>query len=263
MQRERSVVAEAVERAPACDRAHEVPVLPLVEKRTGLLARPRRREKSHAILVNLNFAWHISVQHDGLPRKSLFRPKRCIVARENSRRLDQLGERRNDLLAKRLESGAHELNDEPRCIAIAHERWTSIGFTVYEAKGIGVLLEGNPPRNRRSDPRVPPRLVDDRRSIRVEQSQRDLRLGTPERPPERLSARVMNEHRPRPDEGSVDHVATVDPTVPARPPSCPLGVDLRDCHARKANRRSIGLACFWIASPIKFFVTRVTNRSPL
>jgi hypothetical protein len=161
VQRKRSVVTEAVERAPACDRTHEVSILALVEKCAGLLSRPRRREKSHSILVDLNLAWNISVENDRLARKTLFRPQRHVVPRENPRRLDQLSERRNDLLAKRLEARAHELNDEPGRVAIAHERWTSIGFTVHEAQRVGVLLERNPPRNRRSDPRVPPRLVDD------------------------------------------------------------------------------------------------------
>jgi len=63
MQRERSVIAEAIQRAPARNGADEMPVLPLIEKRARLLPRPRRGEKPDAVLVDFDFPRHIAVEY--------------------------------------------------------------------------------------------------------------------------------------------------------------------------------------------------------
>ena len=54
MQRERAVIAEAVERAAAGDLAGEAPILALIEERAGLLPAPGRGEVSHPVLLTLD-----------------------------------------------------------------------------------------------------------------------------------------------------------------------------------------------------------------
>src|SRR5687768_16465785 len=121
MQRERAVIAEAVEGAPARGGTHEVPVLTLIEKRSGLLPRPRRGEKLHSVFVHFDLSDNITVQEHGLTRKAFLGAERDIVSRENSLRLDERSQRGDYLRPERLEPRAHELDDEPRVVAIAHE----------------------------------------------------------------------------------------------------------------------------------------------
>ena len=174
MQRERAVVAEAVERAPSRHGADEVPVLPLIEERARLLSGPWRGEKSDAVLVDFDLARNVAVQHDGLPRQPFLGTERNVVPRQNPRRLGQRAQGSDYLFPESLEPRAHELNDEPLVVTIADERWTSVGLAVHEPERVGVVLERHPPRDGRSDALVPPRLVDHRIGVLVEQPQRDL-----------------------------------------------------------------------------------------
>ena len=62
MKCERSVIAEAVERAPARHASGQDAVLTLVEERARLLSAPRRGEVAHTVLVYLYFIGHRAVQ---------------------------------------------------------------------------------------------------------------------------------------------------------------------------------------------------------
>jgi len=106
VQGERSMVAEAIERATARDCAHEVPVLALVEERAGLLARPGRGEEFHAVLVHLDLARDVTVQDNGLARQAFLRSQWHIVPRQDPRRLDERAQRGEDLFPETLESCA-------------------------------------------------------------------------------------------------------------------------------------------------------------
>src|SRR5687767_12274726 len=101
MERERAVIAETVERAPARGGTHEVPVLTLIEKRSGLLASPRRGEKLHPVFVHLDLAGNIAVKEHRLTRKAFLGAERDIVSRENSLRLDERCQRGDYLRPER------------------------------------------------------------------------------------------------------------------------------------------------------------------
>src|SRR5215212_6809882 len=120
------MVAETIERAPARNGADEVTVLALIEERTRLLPREWCRQEPHAVFVDFDLARDIPIEDGGLTRQALFRPQRHVVAGQDSRRLDQRAQRRENLLAKRLEAGAHELHYQPLIIAIGDQRRQAI-----------------------------------------------------------------------------------------------------------------------------------------
>ena len=62
MQRERAVVAEAIEGAAARHAADECAVFALVEEGARLLAAPWRGEVSHAVFVHLDLIGHGAVE---------------------------------------------------------------------------------------------------------------------------------------------------------------------------------------------------------
>ena len=84
MQRERAVIAEAVERASACEFADEHAILALVEKRAGLLAAPRRGEKADAVLVDLDLVGDVAAEQLDADGQLFLRAQRDVVARENA-----------------------------------------------------------------------------------------------------------------------------------------------------------------------------------
>src|SRR2546423_8037486 len=174
MQGERPVIAEAIQRSSPRDRAHEMPVLALIEERAGLLTRPRCRKKLYSVFVHLDLSWDVAVEHYCLPRQSLLRAQRYVVARKNPGRFDERAQRRKDFFPEALQSSAHELDDEPLVVPIADERRTAVGFSVHDPQRVGVILQRNPPGYGRRDALVPPSLLDHSIGIAIQQAQRDF-----------------------------------------------------------------------------------------
>src|SRR5262245_40903785 len=69
MQRKRTVIAEAVERTTARDRSRELAILALIEKRSRLLASPRRGDIRHAVFAHLDLARYVAEEQLRRPRK--------------------------------------------------------------------------------------------------------------------------------------------------------------------------------------------------
>src|SRR4029079_2936601 len=88
--REGAVIAEAVQRAPACDLADESPILALVEKGPRLLSGPWSREVSHAVLLDLDPLGYRAAQQLDAYRQLLFAAERDVVSGEDAVRLKQL-----------------------------------------------------------------------------------------------------------------------------------------------------------------------------
>src|SRR6266404_3075387 len=231
MQRKRSVVAETVECSSSRHRPDEMSVFSLVEERAGFLSGPGGSQEFDAVLMHLDLARDVTVQNSRLPRQSFFRAQRHIVARQDARRLWQRAQRRQYFLSEPLEPGTHELHNEPLVVAVADERRTSIGLAVHQADRVGVIFERYPSRDCGCDSLVPPRLVDNRVGIAIEQPQRDLRERTPESPPDWLAATVVNENRAGVHHWPLRHVRAIDPGMPAHPTPCTFGIHARNSHS--------------------------------
>src|SRR5688500_4742158 len=78
---ERAVVAEAIERAAARDRADEYAVLALVEERPCLLPGPRRRELAYLGLVHLDLVRPLASDQRRLGGKALLGRRAHSVGR--------------------------------------------------------------------------------------------------------------------------------------------------------------------------------------
>jgi hypothetical protein len=79
----------------------------------------------------------------------------------------------------RFEAGTQELDDQPLIIPVANERRASIGFTVNQSASSRVDAEGLPPFGGGLQTTVPPRGVDARVGVAVQESQCDLRERAP------------------------------------------------------------------------------------
>src|SRR5687767_11437353 len=112
MQRERPVIAEAIERPPARYPAHQRAVLALVEESARLLPVPGRREIAHSILLDFDLARNLAVQRLDVAGEAFASTDRDVVARKNPGGRDERNERVNDLSAILLEPRAEQLNDE-------------------------------------------------------------------------------------------------------------------------------------------------------
>jgi hypothetical protein len=113
------MVAETVERSAARYVAGQPAILPLIEKRSGFLPGPRRREITHGVFIDLDLLGHFAVQQDGFPWEPFATAKRNIVPRQyavGSRDVDDCVE---DLAAECLEASAHELYDGPAIVLVA------------------------------------------------------------------------------------------------------------------------------------------------
>ena len=95
-------------------------ILALVEEGARFLSRPRRGEILDAILLNQDFVWDVAMHGDDLAREPFARAEGEVVARENSRALRMVDERRHDRVAVDIEPGTHQLDHEPAIVLIDH-----------------------------------------------------------------------------------------------------------------------------------------------
>ena len=65
-------------------------VVPLIEKRAGLLAAPGRGEKANAVLVHFDLVRHLAAQQLDAHRQPFLGAQRDVVAGEDSQRLHEL-----------------------------------------------------------------------------------------------------------------------------------------------------------------------------
>src|SRR5262249_3186150 len=149
--------------------------------------------------------------------KLFLRAKRDVVASENSLRPGELDQRLDDDIAKRLEAGAHELDDEPAIVAIADERRTSVALAVDEPKRVRALTQPRPAAGGGAESGAPPRGVGVRAVASADHAERDLRRRTPQRDADRLSSMIRDANRASRRRGPSDDVAPIDPWVALLP----------------------------------------------
>ena len=65
------------------------------------------------MFVDFDLSWDVAAEQLGADGQSLLGAERDVVARENAFGANDLLEDVDDDAAKRLEAGAHELDDEP------------------------------------------------------------------------------------------------------------------------------------------------------
>ena len=216
------MIREAVERASARDAAGEHAILALVEKCAGLLAVPRRGEIAHAVLDDLDLARDVAAQELGRAAEPSFvRTAASLRARMPVGR-EQLAQRVDDRRAEALEPGAQQLHDEPAIVAIDDERraarrprrarrdtrWSCVG-------------ERRAARERVRDAVAPPRGVERRGGIAVEEAQRDLGCGAVEGDAEWPAGAVGDDDGAGGCVGRIDEVAAIDPGMTGGPSSAP------------------------------------------
>ena len=95
----------------------------------------------------------------------------------------------------------------------------------------GQILEWNPARYGCRNVLVPPRLVDDRIGIAIEEPQRDLREWTPQRPSEWFAAIVVNENRPGVHHWAFRDIRPVNPRMAGSPAAGAFRAHACDSHA--------------------------------
>ena len=141
VKRERSMIAEAVEGASAGDAADELAILALVEERAGLLAPPWCREVANGAFMYLDLVGDGAVQQLDVGAQSLLGAEGNIIASEDAFRCELSAQRFDDVRAELLESGAHELYDEPSVIAVDDERGEQVALPMDEAVCVGACVE--------------------------------------------------------------------------------------------------------------------------
>src|SRR6476661_4472382 len=174
VQREGAVIAEAGERATVCHTAGERAVLALVEKRARLLAPPRRCEIAYAVFIHLDLVGHRAGEQLDSRVESLFVAQGHVVPRENTRRLDELVQRGDDVRSESLEAGTHQLHDQPAVVSIDDERWDQVAFAMHEAIRIRGASELAAPCDGALECASPPRTINCRVGIAIEEAERDL-----------------------------------------------------------------------------------------
>src|SRR5205085_9670046 len=91
-----------------------------------------------------------------------------------------------------FQSRTHQLDHEPLIIPIHDERGDAVAFAVDEPKCAGLVFEPGATCDRSLEFFLPPYCVDGGVWIRLEESKRDLRLGTPESNAERLASLIVD-----------------------------------------------------------------------
>ena len=167
----RAVVAEAVERAPACIFRDPNARFALIEKRSRFLSCPWGGDVADAVLVHLDLVRHVADKERCFAREAFARSHRWVVARENAVGPGERRECRYDVVAMLLDARTEQLHDKPTVVAVAHERWHRVTFGVNEAERIGVCVERLAPLDRACDTTVPPLGVDDRVGVGVEEAE--------------------------------------------------------------------------------------------
>src|SRR5437867_1566679 len=168
VKRERTVITERVERAAARLYADERAILALIEKRSRLLSVPRRGQITHPLLSDFDRGGHFASQQFRLQRQSFLAAQRNVIACENTQWTHRLFDRRDDLIAKPLQTSAHQLHDNPAIILIANERRKRVAFAVNQAIRVGAGRYRRTTLYAGSYATQSPRRVDSRIRLRAE-----------------------------------------------------------------------------------------------
>ena len=186
MERERTMVAEQIQRPPARHAAHEHASLALIQIGARLLARVRGGEVAHAMLQHFDRLGHRTREQLHIARESFAAPHAHVVPREDPFRAGQLSERGHDRCAKRLEAGREELHDQPTIEAIHHERRQPVPFAMDESAGVRLRIkDSRAARDRGRESAAPPIGIERDLRLGGDEAERDLRRRTPERDAER------------------------------------------------------------------------------
>ena len=242
MERKGAVIAEAVERASACDAADERSVLALIQEGPGLLASPRCRQVSDTVFVRFDLVGHRSVEELDRGGKPFLHAERDVVAGEDAFGSEEFAQRHDDVRSKVLESGAHQLHDEPSVIPVDDERRDSVSFAVHESERVRFVLEAGSARDGALELAPPPRCIDGDVGVAFDQPERDLRARAPEGGAEPLTALIGDMDSPGVCIGPLQHVAAEDPRMAIGPTSSSLVGDDGGLHQRKLNGALV--SCF-------------------
>ena len=239
VERERTVVAEAIECASASALADQDAILALVEERTSLLPVMRCGEEADAVFVHLDLVGYRATQELDADWQALLGTERDVIARENPGRLEQFVEHVDDDVAKRLESGAHELHDEPTIVPIADERGACVALAMHEAVRVRDAGKRCAQRDGVADARAPPPMVEHSVRIVVDHAQGDLRRRAPESDADRFPALVVHADCASGSGWSLYDVAAKDPRMSALPATRAFGG--HDGDVGSGRRDAVGL----------------------
>ena len=169
------MVGEEVER-PAFSgvRAHERPVLPLVEERPGLLAGVGRRKIADAVLLHRYQLGHGPERGHDLEREPLVAADGSVVAEQDPFRAKRRSDPGDDVVPHALEPSGEQLRHHVGAIPVHDERGQAISFGVHDA--ITGRVEPRAPRGGGSDAPAPPAGIDGLPAVR-KQPQPDLGFG--------------------------------------------------------------------------------------
>jgi hypothetical protein len=163
-----------VERDSPGDVTGELPVFPLVDERSRLLAGPRCRDVTHPVLVHLDLFGNVTMQQDGLSLETLLPAQGSVISCKDSIDTQNFHERLHDLRPRRFQSRTHELDYGPTVVPVYNERRQGVSFTVNHAICIRNGFESNAATHRILDALAPPRCVDFPVGVGLQESQRDL-----------------------------------------------------------------------------------------
>jgi hypothetical protein len=211
------VVTEAVERDTLRNLSGEISILPLVEKRPGLLPRVRRSDVADSVFVHLDLVRHFTVEHDGLAREALLAAQRSVIPRKNSIDAHHTDDSIHNLTAECLEARAHQLHHRPSIVAIDNERRTSVSLAMNDTIRIRYRLQPNPATHCPLDAVAPPFGIYLDVRVGFDESERDLRARAPECPAEGPIATITNENDTRFGCGTLGDITSVNPRVAGLP----------------------------------------------
>ena len=216
VQRERSVIAEAVECAAARPRADQDAILALVEERAGLLPAPRRREKPDSVFVDLDLVRHVVRAAARHRRQTFLRAQRRHRCERECRRSAR---RRRARRRSRRGTPRVPRSSVARRASDRSDRRPVTGSRRLRRGPVGTRSRG---RERRGAARSRRRCAVCHHAassvcagIAVDHSQRDLRRGAPERDTDRLAAMIVDTARRPPADRTLRHVAAIDPGMAA------------------------------------------------
>src|ERR1043165_1366009 len=173
MQRERAVVAEAIECASSGELTDQYAILALIEKGPGLCAPPWCGRNPHAVLGYFDLVGDRTAQQLDANRELLFGAKRHVVSREYPVRMNEVVERVHDDVAKRLQPGAHQLHHEPTLVPVANERRTTVPLAVNQSVGACGVSGGLGPLGGGAETSPPPGRVEHRGRVVVDEPKGD------------------------------------------------------------------------------------------
>src|SRR6185437_10136351 len=219
VQRERAVIAEAVERSPARQLADQMSVLALIQERTGFLARPRCRQILHAVFIDFDLLRNLTVQQHRFARQSLALARPGVVPGQDADGREKIDQSSDYVLCTGFDAGAGQLSHDVVAVPVHHERWQGIPFAVYDAPRVGASRKRRPALLRGTYARLPPRPVDHRARVTVQQPERYFGPRTPQRDAKGFPALIMYFHDSGAGIRRRDHVAPENPRVTGVPSS--------------------------------------------